>query len=279
MQNPEVKGNEGVYYNSYPLTSLAATLAAAAGVSPPAVAEPPLSWVRDNIAALAGGSVDRIFMYHSDAIPMYVYQQHTALFEPVFPHVQMAVPFLSTVESVTPVSHATMYTGASPKVHGIETYVRPVLTVDTLYDAFLREGKKCAIIAMPDSSFLHIFANKELDYFTVKDALEAEQVALRLFAEDRHDLISLHTFEYDNSAHAFGPLSQRALDSAAHEAVIFSRLAQALKAAWTNHRTLIGYAPDHGQHLTEDGGGAHGSLLPEDMNILHFYGVWPLCGR
>ncbi|MDR2618157.1 MAG: alkaline phosphatase family protein [Treponema sp.] len=267
------KNNWGVHYNSIPMAKLAATLAGAMALKAPPKAHPPVHWMNEIIRARLG-IADRIVMYHADAVPMYIYQKYTHIFAPVLKHIEITAPFLSTVESVTPVSHASMYTGVEPEVHGIKTYVRPCLTCDTLYDAFIRQGKRCAIVAMEDSSFLHIFKNRDMDYFELQTAEEIIEKACDLIAQDRHDLISIHVFTYDSFAHHFGPESVTALDAIVYEAELFDRLINCIKEKWTDHhKTLYGYAPDHGQHEIQDMKGAHGSILPEDMNVMHFYGI------
>lgn len=264
--------------HTIPFTHLAATLARVLGVPAPAGAAPSLDYLDVSLARLAGRPFDRVVMYHSDAIPMYVFQRYTHLFTPIFPHVQVAVPFRSTDESsCTPVAHATMYTGLTPPQHGITTYVRPQLACETLYDTLIAAGRKPAIVAMPDSTFLNIFTGRDMDYFEAPDGEAARDITLRLIAEDRYDLISVHSFEYDSAAHRHGPESPEALEAAAFEAACFARIADALEQQRMRHTILLGYAPDHGQHaVTDDKGnvhGEHGSMLPEDMNVMHFYGV------
>ena len=263
------------FFNSIPLTRIASTIAKMTGIAPPAQAEPDIDWLTKLCRDRAAGDIDRVFMYHSDAIPMYIYQEHTHLFAPIFPYVQIAIPFLSSVMSVTPAAFASMYTGAPPAVHGIREYVRPRLETDTLYDAMARHGKKSAIIAMPDSSFLHIFSGRDIPCFVVKNVEEALKISHKLIDEDQFDLISCHVFEYDDNAHAYGPRSQQALDAVAREADVFNKIGARIKEKWTDHAVFLGYGPDHGQHAEEDGRGSHGSELPEDMNIMHFYGVFP----
>ena len=68
-------------------------------------------------------------------------------------------------------------------------------------------------------------------------------------------------------------LSQDALNAVSLEAEGFDRIAKLLKETNDGHRTLLTYSPDHGQHLTAGGNGAHGSKLLEDMNVLHFWGT------
>jgi hypothetical protein len=263
----------GVYYNSIPLCRIAATLARAMNLEQPLEAHPPIGWMNEIIKERLGVA-DRTVMYHADAVPMYIYQKYTQIFAPVLKNTEITVPFLSTVESVTPVAHASMYTGVEPEVHGIKTYIRPVLKFETLYDAFIRQGKRCAIIEMTNASFLHLFKEREMDYFEVPSAKEAVDKARDLIREDRHELISIHVLSYDKCAHHFGPESMIALEAIEEEAALFEQLAGSIRENWAGrHKTLYGYAPDHGQHSIANMKGAHGTVLPEDMNIVHFYGM------
>ena len=185
----------------------------------------------------------------------------------------MTVPFVSTVESVTPVAHATMYTGLEPEGHGIRTYERPQLSCRTLFDEWIDAGKKVAIVAQLDSTFLHIFAGRNLDYFEAANAVEVQEKALELMATDEYDIISIHTFDYDNAAHAFGPESKQALNAVSLEAEGFHRLVEAAKPFADKHKFLFTYSPDHGQHPVMGGTGQHGSKMIEDMNVVHFFGT------
>ena len=55
----------------------------------------------------------------------------------------------------------------------------------------------------------------------------------------------------------------------------FDRFGQAIDECWRGHDTLLGFAMDHGCHEIDDGCGSHGLDMPEDLNILHLYGVKP----
>ena len=261
------------HFNHYPLKHFAATVADCMDFPLPDYYAPSISWAARILKKRMGGTADRAVLYHADAVGLYIWQQYTSLFAPVYKHTSMAIPFLSTVESVTPVAHASMYTGLDPEGHGIKTYVRPQLTCDTLYDQLIKAGKKVAIVAMEDSTFLHIFTGREMDYFSAKNAAEIKEISLELLAKDSYDLISIHTFEYDNAAHHYGPESKEALNAVSIEAEVFDILASELNKFAGKHRILLSYSPDHGQHLTEGGNGAHGSTMLEDMNILHFFGT------
>ena len=143
--------------------------------------------------------------------------------------------------------------GRGREGRGICTYVRPQLTCDNLFDQLIRAGKRVAIIAMTDSTFLHIFAGRELDYFETRNAVETQEKALELIATDQYDVISIHTFEYDDAAHAYGPESKEGLNAISIEAEGFDRIAEALRAFRDKHRILLTYSPDHGQHLVFGG--------------------------
>lgn len=259
------------HYNLYPLKHFAAIVAEAMEIELPEAYEKTIPWVTNILKDRLGGKADRVVLYHADAVGQYIWQKYTNLFAPVYRYSSLSLPFLSTVQSVTPVAHASMYTGLDPKCHGIETYIRPKLQCSTLFDVLLEQGKKVAIIAQTDSTFLHIFAGRELDYFEYSNNIEIREKALELIAKDEYDLISIHTFEYDNAAHAYGPESKEALNAISLEAETYALLAKELIKFKNEHNILLTYSPDHGQHLTEGGSGAHGSKLTEDMNILHFF--------
>ena len=261
------------HFNKYHLTHFAGIVADCMDIPRPEEFAPTIGWFSALLKARLGGTADRAVLYHADAVGQYMWQQYTQLFAPVYKHTTLALPFLSTVMSVTPVAHASMYTGLEPAQHGIQTYVRPKLECTTLYDVALALGKKIAIVAQTDSTFLHIFAGRELDYFEEPNAISIQERVLSLLAEDKYDIISIHTFEYDDAAHAYGPESKEGLNAIAIEAQGFDDIATYIEKNWAGkHTTLLSYSPDHGQHLLEGGGGSHGSKMNEDMNILHFFG-------
>ena len=261
------------HYNTFSLKHFAGLVADCMDISLPESYSPGIPWVSNILRARLGGTADRAILYHADAVGQYIWQQYTDLFAPVYLHTSLALPFISTVESVTPVAHATMYTGLEPPEHGIQTYIRPQLTCSTLFDVLLEQKKRVAIVAQADSTFLHIFAGRDLDYFECPNAISVQEKSLELIAGDQYDVISIHTFDYDNAAHAYGPESKEALNAVSLEAEGFHRLAEAMMNYRGLHKTLLTYSPDHGQHLTAGGRGAHGSKMIEDMNILHFFGT------
>lgn len=261
------------HFNHFELKQFAATVAQCMEFPLPESYAPAVGWAAEILKTRLGGKADRVVAFHADAVGQYIWQKYTNLFAPVYANTSMALPFLSTVESVTPVAHASMYTGLSPEEHGIQTYVRPQLTCSTLFDELLAAGRKPVIIAQDDSTFLHIFAGRDMPYFECPNALSVIEKAIGVIESGEYDFVSIHAFDYDNAAHAFGPESKQGLNAVSLEAEGFDRIAAAVRRAWKGQRTLLTYSPDHGQHLTAGGTGSHGSKMIEDMNILHFFGT------
>lgn len=267
-------------YHSIPLTRVARTLANLLDVPAPKGAADGLGFVERRLGATLGGKAERAVLYHADAIGMYLIQKYTDLFLPVLEQTMIGVPMISTVASLTPVAHASMYTGLTPEEHGIRVYERPQLACETLFDTLLAAGRRPAIIAMPDSTFLHIFAGRDMPYYEVRDNAAALKKAEELMKNGDCDVLSIHTFEYDDAAHDFGPESERALEAARREVNGFTAVNNLLQAHWCGESVLTAYLPDHGQHAVEAWEpnphhykGDHGSFRTEDMNVMQFYGA------
>ena len=213
-------------------------------------------------------------MYNPDAVAMWLYQKYTDFYFPMLEHVKLTLPLCTVMPSVTPVCFGTMYTGATPEVHGIRSYVKPVIKIDTLFDALIRAGKKCAIVSTEGDSLSHIFLEREMDYFIYPTVDECTEKALELIKEDRHDFILLYNADYDSTMHRYAPESRESLEILKKNIQVFDTIANTIKTHWSDHETLLGFAPDHGCHEIDGGLGSHGLDMPEDLNILHFYTVF-----
>ena len=178
------------HYNLYPLKHFAATVADCMDFPLPDTYAPSISWAANILKERMGGSADRVVLYHADAVGLYMWQKYNNLLAPVYKYTSMAIPFLSTVQSVTPVAHASMYTGVDPEVHGIQSYIRPQLTCDTLYDQLIKAGKRVAIAAQANSSFVHIFKGRELDMFEMATSIETQEKAMELIVRCEKDVKS-----------------------------------------------------------------------------------------
>lgn len=260
--------------NSISLTSIAASLAKAIDVPPPHEAQAPIEAISRLVENnTKHGKVDRIFMYNPDAIAMWLYQKYTDYYLPLQDHAKLTLPLRTVMPSVTPVCFGTMYTGAMPEVHGIKTYVKPVIRIDTLFDALIRAGKKCAIVSTEGDSLSHIFLEREMDYFIYPTVDECTSKALELIREDRHDFVLLYNADYDSTMHRHTPEGEESLDVLKKNIQVFDTIAKTIQEHWSGHETLLGFAPDHGCHEIDGGLGSHGLDMPEDLNIMHFYTV------
>lgn len=261
--------------NEKSLTSLCSALAYAMGIDAPteaAAANETLCTYVDE--ALGGKKADRIFMYNPDAIAQWIYEKYPTLFRGVDDTTGCKLPLRTVMPSVTPVCFGTMYTGAEPSVHGIQKYEKPVIAIDTLFDALLRAGKKPAIVAYGKSSLSMIYLEREMDYYLYPTMDEANAKAAELILRDEHDFILLYNGNYDSAMHKTGTESPLALGELRANVRTYSMLRYMLRQHWQSHNVLLGFAMDHGCHDIDEGAGSHGLDMPEDLNIVHFYEAW-----
>ena len=259
-------------YNSLRITGVAKTITDIAGIDAPRQAEPAIDLICNRAKqAFSGQNADRVFMYNPDAVALWLYQKCTALFEEAILHADLQLPMLSVMPSVTPVCFASMYTGAMPDVHGIQAYEKPVLTTDTVFDAFIRAGKKPAIVSTARDSISCIFLDRDMDYFIYDTHEACTEKAMALIAEDRHDLIVLYNCNYDTVMHRTGTESPEAMRELQSNIATYRAVIRQIVQHWPRHRTMVGFCPDHGCHDIDGQLGSHGLDMAEDMNIIHLY--------
>lgn len=265
--------------NGQSLDTLCGALCYAMGVEPPKHATAPNEDLCHFVdEAFCGEKVDRIFMYNPDAIGQWIDEKYPAFLQEVKDRTQLRLPLCTVMPSVTPVCFGTMYTGAQPAVHGIQKYKKPVITIDTIFDALLRAGKKCAIIAYGTCSLSNIFLERDMDYYFFQNIEQVNACAARLITEDKHDFIVCYNGNYDGRCHRHGPEAVETLGELRMNSHTFGILNELIKTCWSGHRTLMGFAMDHGSHATDyiakNGKhylGHHGKDIPEDLNICHYY--------
>ncbi len=258
--------------NQNSLDTLCASLSYAMGIDPPdCAAAPNADLCRYLDETLCGKKADRIFMYNPDAIAQWIYEKYPSLFTEVKQRVDIEIPFCSVMPSVTPVCFGTMYTGAQPQIHGIKAYVKPVITIDTIFDALIRNGKKPAIVSTSGDSMSKIYLERDMDYFIYDTIEQVNAKAAELIIEDTYDFIAVYNGNYDSYMHKFGPESAEALGELRANVRTFGMFCEMISDHWKSHNTLIGFAMDHGCHETDSNCGSHGLDMEEDLNIIHFY--------
>jgi predicted AlkP superfamily pyrophosphatase or phosphodiesterase len=257
--------------NETSLDTLCASLSYALGIEPPKhanSANPTLNEYIDRI--FNGEKADRLFMYNPDAVAQWIYEKYSYFCDNATAVSDIKIPLCTVMPSVTPVCFGTMYTGAQPEVHGIRKYEKPVLKIDTFFDALLRAGKKVAIIASRTCSIGSIFLERDLDYFHC-GIDEGNAIAAELILKDEHDVIVLYNGNYDSVMHKFGPESPEALAELRANSRTFATISNLIQHNWKSHNTLVGFAMDHGCHEIDGGCGSHGLDMEEDLNIVHLY--------
>ena len=104
---------------------------------------------------------------------------------------ELALPLETVMPSVTPVCFGSLYTGAQPAVHGIQKYEKPVIRIDTLFDALIRAGKKPCIISHGDASMSRIFLERDMDYFILPSTPAVNAKAAEVILADKYEY-SIH---------------------------------------------------------------------------------------
>jgi predicted AlkP superfamily pyrophosphatase or phosphodiesterase len=219
-----------------------------------------------------GEKADRVLLYNPDAIALWLYQKYTTRFIPVIQETSIAIPVLSVMPSVTPVCFASMYSGLNPDQHGIQAYVKPVLTCDTLFDAAIRAGKKPIIISTKGDSITEIFKQRDMAYIECDTPDECNEKTLEVLKEDRYDIVLCYNANFDSTMHRYGPEADISLAQIDHNAHAFQTLVEAAKKTWEGKNAVFTFLPDHGCHEIDKDLGSHGLDMEEDMNIIHFYG-------
>ena len=264
--------------NPHSLDTVCAALAEAMGVTPPACAAEQNPALAEYINRVFGGErADRVVMYNPDAIAQWIYEKYPDYLKGVKQNSDVEIPLASVMPSVTPVCFATMYTGAQPKVHGIQKYEKPVITIESLFDALIAAGKKPALVTYDTCSLSRIFLERKMDYYHYEEGgiAEVNAKAMELILRDEHDLIVIYNGNYDSVMHKNGPESPKSLAELRLNDHMFSVISELIKNHWKHHNTLVGFAMDHGCHEIDGGCGSHGLDMSEDLNIVHFYKGYP----
>ena len=260
--------------NPVSLDTICAALAYAMGVNPPEFAAEKNADLSEYIDSVFGKEkADRVIMYNPDAIAQWIYEKYPDYLSDAKSHADKEIYLSTVMPSVTPVCFGTMYTGAQPSVHGIQKYEKPVITIDTLFDVLIANGKKIALITYGKCSLSRIYLEREIDYYHFEDGgiSSVNAKAMEVILKDEHDFIVIYNGNYDSVMHKKGPESSCALGELRVNGHIFSTICDIVADKWKHHNTLVGFAMDHGCHEIDGECGSHGLDMPEDLNIVHLY--------
>ncbi len=260
--------------NSISMTRFAATLAKSLGIAAPKEADESVSLVEGLLRRQGVETAKKVLIYNPDAVGLWLFQKYTEWFAPVLRHTQLGVPVCTVLPSVTPVCFGTMYTGVEPAVHGIRKYEKYVLKQESLFDVLAESGKKTALVAVENSSMAILFQERNIDYYILPYDGEVTDKAEELIRGGEYEVVVVYNQEYDDVMHRTFPESEESLAALKHHIEAFDRLASAAEESWKKEDSLICWATDHGIHTNEQGHGAHGADVEEDLNVMHFFGAW-----
>jgi len=258
------------------IASVTPTMCALFSVEPPRDSEekPIGSVLAEAAKKLKDGKIRKALIYAPDAIGEGLYRDYTSQFSGVRKAAPLEVEMKSVIPTWTPVCFSSMFTGAQPAVHGIKKYEKPVLAVDTLFDALARTGKKVAIVAVKGSSIDLVFRNRKIDYYTEEYDPQVEARVLDILKSKDYDLILAYHQEYDDLMHGSTPRDPKALEAFRRHLRSFEALASAFNERYASANRVVAFTPDHGTHIDQaTGKGTHGTDSPEDVDVRHFWGI------
>jgi len=263
------------HFEGLDITQCAATICKLLGAEPAAKMEPAYNEILNTAEIMFSGTeCNRLFVYNPDAIALWIYEKYRDHFNCIeldpFDFI-LDINVNTVYPPVTPVCFASMYSGLSPEEHGIQKYVKPVLTVPTVFDILPVWKKQVAVICTKGDSISKIFLDRKIDYFFYRTIKECNSKAHELIKEDYYDFIVLYNGNYDYWMHRVGPtgpLAVRALDQNIES---FCSLRDTIRTYWKHHNSVLAFAPDHGCHKKYQFFGAHGENTAEDMITHHYY--------
>ena len=211
----ELRKYQEKYRAEHSTGDLAPTVCALFGVPEPADnGGEALAPVLTRAAELWGAAdrCERLLIHCPDAVGDIHYQKHPELLARVEKLAGLKMLSTTIFPSVTPGCFCTIFSGASPEVHGFKKWEQKIVTVETIFDILPNAGKSVAIVAK-DSSMARIFRNRKIDYYTVRSDDIARRLTTRLIEEDEYDVLVSYTWQFDHNGHYHGPDSQESLES------------------------------------------------------------------
>ncbi len=235
----------------------------------------PIPEVVDQGYRLMGGEgkCERALLYCPDAVGQIQAQRYPEKLARVQALAGLVAPSVTMMPSVTPVCYATIFSGAAPTVHGIQHYVKPVLTIETLFDVLVNAGKAVAILAVNECSIDTIFRKRGVDYYSFRDDQLVEDQTRRLIQDDQYDVIVSYMTGYDHSSHHHGPWAPESIEQLELAVQRFERYCALTDQCWAQYNRIVTFFPDHGNHQVDAETGSHGLDIPDDMLVNHFYRV------
>ena len=220
------------------------------------------------------GKTEKALLFCVDAMGEVQRNHYTKEFAAIEKLAGFRIPSASVMPSVTPVCYGSIFSGAAPEVHGIKKYEKFVLKVETIFDVFPKGGKNVAVISVNNCSIDVIFRQRDVDYFSFRTDKQCFDFGRKLLAEKAdYDLIVLYMTGYDATMHKKGIFSPEADEQARLAAERFEQLAADMDLYWKEYNRVLAFVPDHGCHNCDECHGGHGTEMPDDMVVNHYYRI------
>ena len=221
----------------------------------------------------SGEKIQKMLIFAPDACGIHLWERFPEKLPEVESVAPLRLPIKVVMPSVTPVCFASMYSGATPEIHGIREYAKPVLTVETIFNTFPEAKLKTAISAVNGCSIDTIFRKRPITYISTESDAESLQFTKQLMSNPAYDIVLNYATNYDHFAHATGPFGDKAIECFFTCIDYFRQCSEWVDTYWGNFNRLLVWCPDHGQHESTPGHGTHGSDMPEDLYVYHFYSI------
>lgn len=267
--------NESFCKNKYDLSTITPTICELMALEKPVYStNETITEILAKAKEILDSTIEKCLVFAPDAIGSLFYEKYKSKFNFVENYSSLSLELCSIFPPITPVCFASMFTGAQPDIHGIMEYEKPTLICDTIFDAFIRAGKKVAIVAVKESSIDMIFRNRKMDYFSEKYDSEVTNKTIELLENDSHDFIVVYQQEYDDLLHKTHHESKEALIAIDNHIKHFETITKAVDNSWYNFNRFVLFTPDHGAHYDEEKKmGFHGENIPLDMLVRHFFTI------
>lgn len=174
---------------------------------------------------------------------------------------------LTTYPPTTPVSTASLLTGAPPEMHGVDRRGVRKTSIESLFDVAVTAGLQPVAIEGESLSFQLRNAELQLSGDLDGSGSTDDNVlanTLGVLQNATPDLLFVHFHGIDDAGHTHGPGAPEECAVITEEDAAVGRIMRLLPSD-----TLVVIFADHGMHAVEEEGrlGNHGHLLESDMFI------------
>ncbi len=177
---------------------------------------------------------------------------------------------VAAYQPITPVSTATLLTGASPSVHGVDRRGIRKTETETLFDVAAAAGRR--VVAVEGESLALNLPSAEMQLSGDRDGNGSTDDnvlanALAVVQVGMPDLLFVHWHGIDDTGHTYGPGAPEEVACIRQVDAGLGTLLDALPQG-----TLVVVVADHGMHVVQEDGrqGNHGNLVERDM----FAPIW-----